>query len=559
MGFLWFGSSWERDVDDSRFDLIDIDQFRNHKFKTLFNYLTLWVLLILQVVFYGVDVYTCVKLLAFNEWTSQVKPFLSLRISKWLFAGCIIASIVLLIYDASKGIKVFSSKNISLTYSNSFARTLRSITSYKRFCVLNEINPSSGFDKIAFFTYFQIIDCKKLLIADSPRQVINALTLYSVLHVRSGFLDAIKDISTTNRSEAVILYSMSISFFIWLFFISEFAIACIFTVPVYYNVLHVRRFQTLRQYVCVQVNNTVKALAKGHQRKNLGELAKENMKKNYYPRLPDVDPFSPRDNFKPKPYKLNKNNTFDYNNEKQQGVITKGSTFDSERNPFADRNQIRKPPTQQFALLSQPAQVYQSKTSLNSQFVEPTSIYQTQANFSTGSVDSLVFEPSIYPERVDSKANLLHNQSKASLEYPERFDSFAEKEESYPNRFDSLHQEFKSYLPQPKTSQAPTLPYEQNKIPERRWVDEEAGILTDPFDSLSVDEDNEDDSLNDMQQHYPEETHEQRMKRVRESLITRVRQMEDEDYSKFRPVSPHLPVLQEKSKKKKSNKDRNRH
>ncbi|KAH3681501.1 hypothetical protein WICPIJ_007524 [Wickerhamomyces pijperi] len=566
MGILWFGSSWEREVDNNRFDLIDVDQFKNYRVKTLFNYLVLWCLLILKTVLFGVDIYTCVKLLAFNEWTSEVTPFLSFKISKWLFAGCIIASVVFVIYDASKGIKIFASKNISLTYTNSFARILRSITSYKKFCLLNEINPSSGFDKIAFFTYFQIIGCKRLLVADSPRQVINALTLYSVLHVRSGFISAIKEISTTSKNEAVILYSMTISFFIWIFFISEFAVACVFTIPVYYDVLHVQRFQTLRQYVCIQVNNTVRKLARGHQKKNLEKLAKENMKKNYHPRLPDIEPITPGTGFVPKPYRLRSNNsTFDSSNEKPP-VISKTTTFDSERNPFTDRHQIRKPPSQHSIALSQPAQVYQSKTSLASHFVEPKSFYQTQHNFSSGSVDSLVFggnnstvEDFSYPERFDSRANLLqHRPSTAKLS--------AERTGSFPERFDSLKDRSSSDTTSEKTKSnspymSPVFPYDQDKSKERKWIEEESGTHNDPFESLSDfegEEEEEEEEVDDFDtsmhyhQSYPEESHADRMKRVRESLVTRVREMQDEDYSRFKPDSPIIPVqtYNQKSKKK---------
>ncbi|CAM9016804.1 unnamed protein product [Wickerhamomyces anomalus] len=284
-----FSSSWERQVDNNLFDFIDVDQFKNTKFTTVWNYLFMIAVLLLSIVFYCVDIYTCIKLLAFDEWSSQVKPYLSFKISKWLFAACIICSIVLLIYESVRGFRVLRTKNISLIYTNTFAKNAKSLQSYKCFCVLNEINPSSGFDKMAFYTYFTFHGSKKLLLADSPRQVINALTLYSVFNVRYGFLETIKKISVDSRNEAIILYTMTVSFAIWLFFIFQFFFALVFAIPVFYRVLHVLKFKALRQYVCVKVDHTVKKLARHYQKKSLQKITLENQQR-YKPTLPDIDP-----------------------------------------------------------------------------------------------------------------------------------------------------------------------------------------------------------------------------------------------------------------------------
>lgn len=228
------------------------------------------LLLLLKTALYGVDVYTCIKLLAFDEWSSMVKPYLSFKISKWLFAACIICSVVLLGFDLIRGIRVFRTRNISLIYTNSFARTVKSLCGYGYFCLLDAINPSSGFDKMAFYTWFTLDGSKKLILADSPRQVINALTLYSVLNVADGgFWETLKTISTTNRAEAVILYSMSISFFIWIFFITGLFFALsFFCFPVYITIKR-DGFQGLRQYVCIKVDSTVKKLARKYSQKRL--------------------------------------------------------------------------------------------------------------------------------------------------------------------------------------------------------------------------------------------------------------------------------------------------
>lgn len=282
-----FSSSWERQVDNNLFDFIDIDSFKNFRFTTLFNYFLMISLLLLKLFLLGTDIYTCIRLLAFDEWSSMVKPYLSFRISKWLFSACIICSVVLLIFDTLRGVRVYRSRNISLIYTNNFARRAKSLRNYKFFCVLNEINPVGGFDKLAFYVYFQYHGSKRLIYADSPRQVINALTLYSVLNIQNGFWHTITTISTTNRNEALILYSMTISFFIWLVFMAQFIFAVGITVPVFYRILHKERYQSIRQYVCIKVDHSVKKLSKEHQKKSLKKMALSN-KKLQAPTLPHL-------------------------------------------------------------------------------------------------------------------------------------------------------------------------------------------------------------------------------------------------------------------------------
>ncbi|KAH3678473.1 hypothetical protein WICMUC_001490 [Wickerhamomyces mucosus] len=286
-----FGSNWERDVDNNLFDLIDITQFKNYKFKTLVNYLILWGLVLLHLLLYSVDIYTCIKLLAYNEWSnSYIKPYLTFKISKWLFASCIIGSIILLIYEILKGLKIYKTNNISLIFTNSIAKNLISMQNFNKFCVLNKISPNSGFDKLAFFIYFQIYSFKKLLFFDSPRQIINAMTLFSILNVTNNFngiLTTIKEISINNHNEALILGSMLISLIIWSIFISQFLIALILLIPIYNRILNNLKYKSLRQYVCIKIDLNIKKLNQINQLKHLKKEQNQQINNpNANPKLP---------------------------------------------------------------------------------------------------------------------------------------------------------------------------------------------------------------------------------------------------------------------------------
>lgn len=534
-----FSSSWERQVDNNLFDYIDVDQFKNNRVGTVWNYLVMIFLLFLAIVFYCIDIYTCIKLLAFNEWSSEVKPYLSFKISKWLFAACIICSVVLLIYESIRGFRVFKTRNISLIYTNTFAKNAKSLQGYKYFCVLNEINPSSGFEKMAFYTYFTFHGSKKLLLADSPRQIINALTLYSVLNIKNGFLDTIKAISENSRNEAIILSTMTASFVIWLFFIFQFFFAVVFAIPVYYRVLHTLQFQTLRQYVCIKVDKTVKKLAKHHQKKSLEKLTLENQKR-YKPTLPDIDPlkFTPTVPEKPSTFtsinSLQSSRTYS-----DSTTLKKPSTFSSYNvsstrtvsdNPFADSQNQLYEMTNFKEAVAKPLQSAQHKPSINSfntirndSFANPFNPVHHSA--SIDSINTYHQNPSL--QSLTARPEPVHyNESTYSLGMRPDFGGSSVSLQSIGaqrqmgNNSDSSTET--SNLVYPKRTDLVASHSDPESL--ARHFDSDLSDLED--DNDGYDNFNSTSNLTGGSR-----------KNVRPSLIKRAKEMDSEDYTRFRPTT----------------------
>ncbi|KAF8192477.1 hypothetical protein BJ912DRAFT_1094915 [Pholiota molesta] len=100
---------------------------------------------------------------------------------KWLFVGCIIFSFLLLAYESRKAKKIIASRDISYAFTNIMANnTIPSVRSYDHFCFFDHIsNSTKTSDDFAFFVFFVFKSWKRLLLADAPRQTINALTLYA--------------------------------------------------------------------------------------------------------------------------------------------------------------------------------------------------------------------------------------------------------------------------------------------------------------------------------------------------------------------------------------------
>lgn len=291
-----FNNDWKLNLTSNTFDVLDLDLFKNRRFLTVLSYLFIaWGLLILKLILFASDIYTCIKLLAFNSWSNNViQPYLSFKISKWLFSGCIFASIVLLLWEIVNGIRVYKTRNIALTYVNYFARTSYSISNYRIFCLYNRITPKGFHQRICFYTFFEFKDCIRLLLTDTPRQVINGLTLWSVLVTvnngadlgeledLSGLLSKIQYIANTNHEEAVLLSFMLLSFIIWAFFMAKLVIAALFSPFVYHTIFKEYKMSGLREFVCTTVNERVEQIVEKYKWKKDQQDAVEQGLVNAY-------------------------------------------------------------------------------------------------------------------------------------------------------------------------------------------------------------------------------------------------------------------------------------
>ncbi|KAJ6160669.1 hypothetical protein N7470_004065 [Penicillium chermesinum] len=191
---------------EEKWDFLNLDDFRVKTCWTPFSYFFLWVFLIVSIAVYGVDIFTAVNLLVFSHWSGRVEPAIPFTVSRWLFAACIIASLVLLVYRWIFAIRAIRSNSVTRNYLDPLAVRIqcfrvftREGRGWKRFLVFAELTKSKkGTEIVALYTYFAF-QCKSLgahsaesrltitpvwmntIFADGPRQVINAITLYSVM------------------------------------------------------------------------------------------------------------------------------------------------------------------------------------------------------------------------------------------------------------------------------------------------------------------------------------------------------------------------------------------
>ncbi|KAJ7791325.1 hypothetical protein B0H14DRAFT_2935855 [Mycena olivaceomarginata] len=183
------GPKWKREVvQDHKFDFISVADFRDNGFKMRSKYIFLFLIFFKSFAVYMSDIFTAITMLTTKNWSNQIFNectdkstgcvFIPFNTGKWLFVGCIIFSF-LLVHD------------ISYAFTNVLANNYYSLRSYDHFCFFDHISNSTKLsDDFAFFVFFVFKSWKRVLLADGPRQTINALTLYSlwlVKHDKAGW------------------------------------------------------------------------------------------------------------------------------------------------------------------------------------------------------------------------------------------------------------------------------------------------------------------------------------------------------------------------------------
>ncbi|KAF9729725.1 hypothetical protein PMIN06_004941 [Paraphaeosphaeria minitans] len=226
-------------TEEQKWDYITLSDFKSTSCPTPFSYVWLWILVVISGAVYVADAFTAVNLLAFDKWSSQVKPKIDFNITKWIFAVCIIVSYVFLAYRWIRAIRVIRSGGVAECYLEPLAAIFQSMRmtkegqGWRRFLVFAELTKSrKGVDYIALFVYFQFKGALIVILAQGPRIAVNALTLWAVVQAQlipegdhatpkgkspaaQFFLNIETMIQQGNKQETVIYFTMLFSLVIW--------------------------------------------------------------------------------------------------------------------------------------------------------------------------------------------------------------------------------------------------------------------------------------------------------------------------------------------------------
>ncbi|KAH6724635.1 hypothetical protein BKA61DRAFT_33659 [Leptodontidium sp. MPI-SDFR-AT-0119] len=220
---------------EQKWDFISLNDFHSGSCIEFFAYGYLWVSLFISIAVYAVDTFTAVNLLAFNKWSGTFEPPVDFDVQKWIFAGCIIASWVNVGYEHLRAMRVMKRGAVAESYLDSLAIRLQSIRlgkgrGWRRFLVFSELTKSKkGAEYVALFTYFGFQSWIRIILCQGPRQVLNSLTLWSVVKSNIDgdaknagsailtFFQNLGKLAEENNQQAVVLSGMAFTLVIWVF------------------------------------------------------------------------------------------------------------------------------------------------------------------------------------------------------------------------------------------------------------------------------------------------------------------------------------------------------
>ncbi|KAJ5125734.1 hypothetical protein N7526_007911 [Penicillium atrosanguineum] len=307
---------------EEQWDYVNLNDFKSDSCWAGFSYFFLWVFLIVSFAVYGVDTFTAVNLLAFSRWSGRVEPAIPFRISRWIFAACILTSFALLIYRWILAIRAIRSGSITRSYLDPLAVRVQSFrvftkegNGWKRFLVFAELTKSKkGAEYVALYTYFSFQFWMNTIFADGPRQVINGITLYSVmkLDLLPGgantkadndtspilqFFNNVKILAEDNNLQAVVLFGMLFTLVIWVLSVLKLASAVILYLVFLFH--HIPEEDgTLKAYCRRKISTRLKrivqrkvnkALAKGFQLQDRAPTQPTFASQDTKPTLPDLN------------------------------------------------------------------------------------------------------------------------------------------------------------------------------------------------------------------------------------------------------------------------------
>ncbi|KAI1424044.1 hypothetical protein F5Y12DRAFT_785629 [Xylaria sp. FL1777] len=281
---------------EQKWDAISLRDFKSSSVFTWSAYGYLYFSIILSLAVYGVDIFTAINLLAFNQWSSSIEPtqLLTFDETKWIFAGTIIASFVNLIFEHFRAWRVMKRGSVAECYLDTLAVRLESTRigkgqGWRRFLVFAELTKSKkGAEYVALFSYFSLQSWIRVLVCSGPRQSVNALTLYGVYTLNltptddssfestiGGFFSNIRALAAENTQQAVILSGMLFTLVIWVFSFLFLLLGILFYVFFLWHYIP-RQDGGLHGYCERKVNKRLKAIV---TKKINKALAKEDLKR----------------------------------------------------------------------------------------------------------------------------------------------------------------------------------------------------------------------------------------------------------------------------------------
>ncbi|KAG0301071.1 hypothetical protein BGZ98_008652 [Dissophora globulifera] len=288
------GGHWKREkvlVQDHKFDFINVDDFVDNSFWRQFRYMLVFAAIMRGILVYCSDIFTAANLLANSNSNSfvpksgvQLEVFgkLPFDVYKYLFSGCIILGFILLGLEVRRARAIIISKDISHAFTSLIASRYYTVRSYPHFCFFAQINNSKKMvDEVAFFCFFTFRNWKRLMLADAPRQVINATILYQTFRGHSIGIqkDSILDWDTVvGQGNSFLLKKISLGAMIFTVFMFALSLLSLIAAVLLYIPLVSHIQGNLKEYCCFKIDKRIDELIKKNTKNRANAALKEQAK-----------------------------------------------------------------------------------------------------------------------------------------------------------------------------------------------------------------------------------------------------------------------------------------
>ncbi|KAJ3126417.1 hypothetical protein HK098_007550 [Nowakowskiella sp. JEL0407] len=203
MGFLG-KARWQREqIEDHKFDYVDVDDYTTKSIISRIRYSGPFIFALKSILVYVADLAILGLLFAqlFNSnrqdcsSSTQITLFCTnsqtglfsanivpIEARPWIILVSIMLSYILLFIDWRKATLIIHSRDISYAFTSTIANRYYCLRSYPHFCFFQAIkNQRKLVDRFAFFVFFAFKGWKRLILAEFPRQLLNGLSIFDVV------------------------------------------------------------------------------------------------------------------------------------------------------------------------------------------------------------------------------------------------------------------------------------------------------------------------------------------------------------------------------------------
>ncbi|KAJ3086587.1 hypothetical protein HK102_012871 [Quaeritorhiza haematococci] len=309
-------ASWQREeIADHKFDYIDVDDFVSDSWLMKIKYSFVFIMTLKSILVYMADIGIVILLFVTNTFAILIQgqsetfrkacqennvpgvcgnlqdaegsfsTLIPLQWRPWIILGSIILSFILLFVDWKKAQVIIRSRDIAYAFTSTIAFRYYVIRSYPHYCFFQQINNSKRtVDILAFWVFFGFKGWKRLLLAEFPRQFLNALNLIDLYRASLQNVDtnldmvtrsirAVQNIMAQSNNAQLIAHSLSLfTVTIWLMSFCSLLVAFIVYIPLLCQIRG-----NLKEYCCHKIDKRIAELLKKKSRRRMEEARRAEL------------------------------------------------------------------------------------------------------------------------------------------------------------------------------------------------------------------------------------------------------------------------------------------